>query len=100
MGGLIIADTNTILGNGSAGLTITNSGTISVEDLSSYAIDLGSGTGATVTLQNGSLVIGTIRTSGSGTTIINSGSIENTDNPGNTAIDIQSNDNTVTLNKT
>jgi len=100
VGGLIIADTNTILGNGSSGLTITNSGTISVEDLSSYAIDLGSGTGATVTLQNGSLVIGTIRTSGSGTTIINSGSIENTDNPGNTAIDIQSNDNTVTLNET
>jgi hypothetical protein len=66
VGGLITAATNTILAAGSSGLTITNSGTISVESLSSDAIDLGSGTGATITLKNGSLIIGKISTTGTG----------------------------------
>ena len=66
VGGLITAATNTIFANASTDLTITNSGTISVEDLSSNVIDLGNSTGATITLKNGGLIIGKISTTETG----------------------------------
>ena len=69
-GGVITADTNTLYAAQSSGLTITNSGTISVASLSAYAIDLGNSTGATITMKNGGLISGKISTTGTGNKLI------------------------------